>query len=93
MERGFFLHTNEYNKNLLFNPINDGLAVSSNLQIIQDISNGVGPKQSLFIIGYTGWGADQLEFELENNLWIVSEPNLDLIFGLCPIDCVNSHKL
>ncbi len=80
MERGFFLHTNEYDKNLLFNPIDDGLAVSSNLQIIQDISNGVGPKQSLFIIGYTGWGADQLEFELENNLWIVSEPNLDLIF-------------
>lgn len=80
MERGFFLHTNEYNKNLLFNPINDGLAVSSNLQIIQDISNGVGPKQSLFIIGYTGWGADQLEFELENNLWIISEPELDLIF-------------
>ena len=37
MERGFFLHTNEYNKNLLFNPINDGLAVSSNLQIIQDM--------------------------------------------------------
>ena len=80
MERGFFLHTNEYDKNLLFNPINDGLAVSSNLQIIQDISNGIGPKQSLFIIGYTGWGSNQLEFELENNLWIISEPKLDLIF-------------
>ena len=81
MERGFFLHTNEYNKNLLFNPKNDDLAVSSNLQIIKDISNGIGPKKSLFIIGYTGWGAGQMEFELENNLWIVADPNHDLIFN------------
>jgi putative transcriptional regulator len=80
IERGFFLHTNEYSKNLLFSPIDDGLAVSSNTQIIKDISNGTGPKRSLFIIGYTGWAADQMEFELENNLWIVAEPNLDLIF-------------
>jgi putative transcriptional regulator len=80
MERGFFLHTNEYSKNLLFTPIEDGLAVSSNTQIIKDISNGTGPKKSLFIIGYTGWAADQMEFELENNLWIVAEPNLNLIF-------------
>jgi putative transcriptional regulator len=80
MERGFFLHTNEYSKNLLFTPIEDGLAVSSNVQIVKDISDGDGPKKSLFIIGYTGWGENQLEFELENNLWIVAEPNLDLIF-------------
>lgn len=81
IEKGFFLHTNEYNKNIIFDHASDGLAVSSNLQIIQDISNGVGPKRSLFIIGYTGWKEDQLEFELKNNLWIVSEANLELIFN------------
>jgi putative transcriptional regulator len=79
-ERGFFLHTNEYNKDLLFSPTNEGLAVSSNLQIIKDISNGDGPKKSLFVIGYTGWISGQLEFELENNLWLISEPDIDLIF-------------
>ena len=80
VERGFFLHTSEYSKNLLFDPSDRNLAVSSNAQILQDIANGIGPRNSLFIIGYTGWGLGQLEFELENNLWIISEPEHDLIF-------------
>lgn len=80
MERGFFLHTSDYDKDLLFDLQNSELAISSNLQIIKDMSTGVGPKKSLFIIGYTGWGAGQLEFEIENNLWIVADPSLDLIF-------------
>lgn len=80
VERGFFLHTDDYNKNLLFNPIDGNIAVSSNVQILKDIANGIGPKDSLFIIGYTGWEAGQLEFELESNLWIAAEPDHDLIF-------------
>ncbi|MDP5020837.1 MAG: YqgE/AlgH family protein [Rickettsiaceae bacterium] len=80
VERGFFLHTDEYNKNLLFNPAQSNLAVSSNAQILQDIANGTGPQNSIFIIGYTGWSAGQMEFELENNLWLIAEPNHDLIF-------------
>jgi putative transcriptional regulator len=80
VERGFFLHTGEYNKNILFDPSENNIAVSSNSQILQDIADGNGPHNSMFIIGYTGWSAGQLEFELENNLWLISEPNHDLIF-------------
>ena len=35
----------------------------------------------MFTIGYTGWSAGQIEFEIQNNLWIVAEPDKDLIFG------------
>ena len=80
VERGFFLHTGEYNKNILFDPSENNIAVSSNSQILQDIADGNGPNNSMFIIGYTGWSSGQLEFELENNLWLISEPNHDLIF-------------
>ena len=80
VERGFFLHTSEYNKNLLFNMDECNLAVSSNSEILQDIANGSGPQNSLFIIGYTVWNPGQMEFEMENNLWMVAEPNHDLIF-------------
>jgi putative transcriptional regulator len=86
VERGFFLHTSEYNKNLLFNPAQSDLAVSSNAQILQDIADGTGPQNSIFIIGYTGWSAGQIEFELEHNLWLISEPNHDLIFLESPED-------
>jgi putative transcriptional regulator len=86
VERGFFLHTSEYNKNLLFNPAQSDLAVSSNAQILQDIADGTGPQNSIFIVGYTGWSAGQIEFELEHNLWLISEPNHDLIFLESPED-------
>ncbi len=81
VERGFFLHSSEYDKNLLFNPNQGELAVSSNVQILQDIAAGIGPKNSIFIVGYTGWGSGQLDFELENNLWIIADPDQELIFS------------
>lgn len=81
LERGFFLHSAEYGKNLLFKPENSDLAVSSNIEILKDITTGAGPKLNMFTIGYTGWNAGQIEFEIQNNLWIVAEPDKDLIFG------------
>jgi len=81
LERGFFLHSAEYDKNLLFKPENSDLAVSSNIEILKDITIGVGPKLNMFTIGYTGWSAGQIDFEIQNNLWIVAEPDKDLIFG------------
>ena len=81
LERGFFLLSAEYNKNLLFKLENSELAVSSNIEILKDITSGSGPKHSIFAIGYTGWGAGQLELEIQNNLWLLSEPDYDIIFG------------
>ena len=83
LERGFFLHSNDYDKNVLFN-FHDNLAVSSNIEILEDIYAGIGPKDSLFVIGYTGWEAGQLELELENNLWIISDYDQSLIFSNSP---------
>jgi putative transcriptional regulator len=80
-ERGFILHTLEYNKNLLLR-VNKGLVlgVSSNLEILKDIASGIGPHHSLFVLGYTGWSAGQLEDEIQKGNWIVSDSSTDLIF-------------
>ncbi len=79
-ERGFILHSCEYDKNLLLKVESD-LAVSSNIEILKDIALGAGPKRSLFVLGYTGWDAGQLEREIQNNMWIVSDSSKDLIFS------------
>ncbi|VEL25359.1 unnamed protein product [Protopolystoma xenopodis] len=68
-ERGFFLHSDDYNENLLLK-FQNHLAVSSNPKIPQDIVTGRGPKNSLFIVGYTAWKAGQLETEIKDNFWI-----------------------
>ncbi|AXU06035.1 YqgE/AlgH family protein [Rickettsia japonica] len=79
-EKGFFLHSSDYNKNLLLDFHND-LAISSNLEISEDIAFGKGPKNSLFIVGYTAWKPGQLEEELETNLWLVMDCNKEFIFA------------
>jgi putative transcriptional regulator len=79
-ERGFILHTAEYDKNLLLK-FSDNLAVSSNIEILKDIANGIGPQNSLFVLGYTGWEAGQLEEEMNSNMWLVSECDKNLIFS------------
>ena len=37
-------------------------------------------KESLVILGYSGWGSGQLESEMERDHWILSEIDLDIIF-------------
>lgn len=80
LEKAFLLHSGEYEKNLLFK-FKDNLAVSSNSEILSDLASGNGPQKSLFIIGYTIWQPGELEHELENNLWVVSDCDKDLIFS------------
>ncbi len=81
VERGFFLHSTEYFAEPLFRPEKLLLGVSSSPRILRDISHGRGPEFSIFAIGYTGWDKGQIELEIQNNLWIVTEPDIDVIFG------------
>lgn len=81
VERGFVLHSDDYQKDILLN-FQNHLAVSSNPNIIKDIVEGKGPKDSLFIVGYTSWEPGQMEEEIANNLWIVADYDKDLIFSL-----------
>ncbi len=80
-ERGFVLHdgTNKDN-NSEFTAGEDNINVSSNLQIIKDIARGNGPKHSLFVMGYAGWEAGQLENEIASDDWFVGECDSNLIF-------------
>ena len=45
-----------------------------------DIAKNKGPKKSLVIFGYSGWGSGQLEGEMERDHWILSDIYLDIIF-------------
>ncbi|MFV9875424.1 MAG: YqgE/AlgH family protein [Rickettsiales endosymbiont of Dermacentor nuttalli] len=80
-EKGFILHTNDYNKNPLFKSEIDGISVSSDIQILKDIANGQGPNKIIFALGYAGWQPGQLEDEVRNNHWLVTSFSPYIVFA------------
>jgi putative transcriptional regulator len=81
LEKIFILHSDDYtSSNMLHYDPRARLKVSSNLQTLKDYENGTGPRDALLIAGCTIWAPGQLEEEMQNNLWLVTEPMHMLIF-------------
>ncbi len=57
------------------------LGVTTTRNILEDIAQGRGPDRAVLSLGYTGWGAGQLESEMLANGWLTAEAGEDLIFG------------
>ena len=74
----FVLHSAEYQSETTKNYGN--ISVSSDYNVLFDIAENKGPKKSLVILGYSGWGSGQLEGEMERDHWILSDIDLDIIF-------------
>lgn len=80
MGRGFVLHTLDYiSANTVI--INKTFGVTATIDILRAIANGSGPEQFHICLGYSGWGAGQLEIEMQNNEWLLSHSSTDLIFN------------
>jgi len=74
----FILHTTEYESKTTKNYGN--ISISQDYNILYDIAENKGPKKSLVILGYSGWGSGQLEGEMEKGRWILSDIDLDITF-------------
>jgi putative transcriptional regulator len=84
-ERGFVLHEplsesgegGPYNSSL---KVEGGLEMTTSKDVLEAISSGNGPKKVLVTLGYSGWGAGQLEEEMSRNGWINVEAEPGIIF-------------
>jgi len=74
----FILHSTEYQSETTRNY--DNISISQDYNILYDIAENKGPKKSLVVFGYTGWGSGQLEGEMERDHWILSYADLDITF-------------
>ena len=74
----FVLHSNEYKSESTIKYQN--ISISQDYEILLDIAKNKGPKKSLVILGYSGWGKGQLEGEMERDHWILSNIDLDITF-------------
>ena len=78
--RGFVLHSSDFFiKDATLN-IDDDICLTATVDILRAISSGRGPRHALMALGYSGWGAGQLEIEIAENGWLTCPASADLLF-------------
>jgi len=77
--QGFVLHTTDY-KIEGTQIVKDGIAVTSQPEVLRAIGTGTGPRKSLFALGYAGWSPGQLEGEIKAGAWVVVPADEALVF-------------
>ncbi len=72
-ERGFVLHEKLAGDGIAYNStltVPGGLEMTTSKDVLEALANGTGPTRVLVTLGYSGWGAGQLEDEMGRNGWI-----------------------
>lgn len=77
--RGFVLHGNDYTQDATVR-VNDDFSITATLEVLKQISTREGPKNSILLLGYTGWSQGQLEQELNENQWILLKGSKEFVF-------------
>jgi len=77
--RGFVLHSDEYRHEGTVAVV-DGMALTATIDILKDIAGGHGPQRCLLALGYAGWGAGQLDAEIQANGWLTVPADANLVF-------------
>ncbi|MEP4379949.1 MAG: YqgE/AlgH family protein [Alphaproteobacteria bacterium] len=78
-QRGFVLHSGEYRhaETLM---VTEHVGLTATLDILRALGQGEGPERSILALGYAGWGAGQLDSEIQDNAWLSVPYDEDLMF-------------
>lgn len=80
-ERGFVLHTDDWTAPDASLSFGEGLAMTGTREALAAMVDPVaGPRRSVLLLGYAGWGEGQLEDELGENVWLTADADQALIF-------------
>lgn len=79
-ERGFILHEPDGRAWESSVKIAPDLMLTTSRDILEAIAQDRAPARSLFTLGYSGWGAGQLERELMANAWLTVGADRGVLF-------------
>jgi putative transcriptional regulator len=64
--------------------ISEGLSLSVSPDLLRRLLDPQPPPRTRLIVGYSGWGPGQLEAELAESAWLLSDVDRNLIFDTAP---------
>ena len=77
-ERGWILLSEEPPAD--FKSVRDGLYLSTSQTLLREVLETNPAPRARIIAGYAGWGPGQLDEELAQSSWLMSDVDLDLVF-------------
>lgn len=82
-DRGFVLHrpAGAWQSTLR---VTEDIGLTSSRDILHSMSATGEPGDVLVSLGYAGWAAGQLEWEMSQNAWLTVAASPDILFGLPP---------
>ena len=80
-DRGFVLHRplGEWQSTLA---VNHEIGLTTSRDVLQSAGSAGHPSDMVITLGYSGWGAGQLEHELAQNAWLTVPANPRILFEL-----------
>ena len=80
-DRGFVLHRpiGDWQSTLVVNP---EVGLTSSRDVLQSVARDGKPREVMVTLGYSGWGAGQLENELEQNAWLTVPASPHILFDM-----------
>ncbi|WP_336274215.1 YqgE/AlgH family protein [Vreelandella indica] len=85
-DRGFILHVGDSQQWDSSIQVEDGIALTTSLDILQAFAAGDGPEHFLVCLGCAGWEVGQLEEELKENSWLTVEAQSSVLFNTPPVE-------
>lgn len=77
--RGFVLHSVDFIREGTM-LVDEDVALTATIDILRAIAEGDGPRHSLLALGYAGWGAGQLDAEIQANGWLTAPADEAILF-------------
>ena len=80
-DRGFVLHRpiGDWQSTLV---VNEYVGLTSARDVLQAVAREGQPREMMVTLGYSGWGAGQLEHELAENAWLTVPADPHILFDL-----------
>lgn len=80
-DRGFVLHrpVGEWQSTLA---VNQEVGLTSSRDVLQAVARDGQPHEIMVTLGYSGWGAGQIEHELAQNAWLTVPADPHILFEL-----------
>lgn len=79
--RGFVLHSKDYFAKDSSLSVQDDVALTATVEVLEAMVLGQGPRQAALALGYSGWVGGQLEDEIKRNGWLTCDADDELLFG------------